>query len=608
MIRVLAFVCTILALAATLGVAGATPMDSPLADVTVTATPTAPLTSTPTVTTIYTATPTSTSTALPDLALTLTGTASTLGSGGQSVIYFMSITNVGGATSGATSLTLPLPAGTANYSTISSCAFDGATYSCPVTPLAAQQTLSFWAIVTPTGTLSTISATATLDPNNLLTEASKANNVASSSNTLSLTTTTPTATATPTGGVLPDLTASLSGAVNSYSTTQPIITFTLVVQNLGYGTSGATTVSMPLPYGTTMYSAGTCSFDGYTISCPVSALSYYQTTAFTISLTSTSGLTVISASATVDPSYAVAESNESNNTITTSVTVSAAASVTCYYNPTTCPYGTCQYGGTSCASNNNTCIYYPSTCGTGVTPNYGSNPNYGAPPVAPTGQQTIGSNPPPSGAPPASSSTTSSSANPAASSAPAAANPAPSAPAASVAQPSTNPAPPSSVSAGFPWLQISQATQAYSPTMSPLWTAQPGELYFVEKVQDGWALAVWEGDNPTDWSVWIQLDAKVQQVSLSRPMPTGSSAAPTTVAGTTTPKGEQWLVVFAATQTYDNNNQPKWMAQPGEWYRVSAQDSGWVLGVYEKDPPDSLVWIPLSDSVTLTFVPTSGTA
>jgi hypothetical protein len=259
MIRVLPFVLTILALAATLSVAGATPLDASLADVTATTTPTATLTSIPIATAIHTSTPipTATTNALPDLALALTGTISTLGNGQQSIIYLLTVTNIGGATSGATSLVLPLPSGTANYSVISTCAFDMVTYNCPVSALPAQQSLSFWAIVTTTGAQSTISATATLDPNNLLTESAKTNNLAASSSPLSLITATPTLTVTPTSAVLPDLAASLTGVASTLSSTQPVVTFTLTVQNLNSASSGATTVAMPLPYGTIIYSAGT---------------------------------------------------------------------------------------------------------------------------------------------------------------------------------------------------------------------------------------------------------------------------------------------------------------------------------------------------------------
>jgi N-acetylneuraminic acid mutarotase len=59
------------------------------------------------------------------------------------------------------------------------------------------------------------------------------------------------------------------------------------------------------------------------------------------------------------------------------------------------------------------------------------------------------------------------------------------------------------------WLEILQPAQVYGVDDAPLWTAQPSERYRVVDIEDGWALAVWEGNTP-DWSVWIPLDSRTE--------------------------------------------------------------------------------------------------
>jgi photosystem II stability/assembly factor-like uncharacterized protein len=63
----------------------------------------------------------------------------------------------------------------------------------------------------------------------------------------------------------------------------------------------------------------------------------------------------------------------------------------------------------------------------------------------------------------------------------------------------------------LPWLRVVSPTQVFSVTDDPLWIAQPGESYRVRREEAGWALAVREDSGP-EWSVWIPLDARVQQV------------------------------------------------------------------------------------------------
>jgi len=63
------------------------------------------------------------------------------------------------------------------------------------------------------------------------------------------------------------------------------------------------------------------------------------------------------------------------------------------------------------------------------------------------------------------------------------------------------------------WLVVLAPTQTYSVTDEPLWEAQAGEWYRVLGQENGWALAVWEGD-PPESSVWIELDARVQLTAI----------------------------------------------------------------------------------------------
>jgi hypothetical protein len=103
--------------------------------------------------------------------------------------------------------------------------------------------------------------------------------------------------------------------------------------------------------------------------------------------------------------------------------------------------------------------------------------------------------------------------------------------------------------------------------------------------EGGWALAVWEGDAPEAVS-WISLDGRVQIIGAD------DGAAALSV-------GAQWLVVLVPTQVFSNNNEPLWVAQPGEWYRLLDQQTGWALAAWESDPPDMAVWVQLDENVGL---------
>jgi len=75
-------------------------------------------------------------------------------------------------------------------------------------------------------------------------------------------------------------------------------------------------------------------------------------------------------------------------------------------------------------------------------------------------------------------------------------------------QPAPAPPPPAPSPAQL-WLQVVGPTQTYAMDDSPAWEASPGEWYYVLSQDEGWALAVWEGDPPEN-AVWIELNENVE--------------------------------------------------------------------------------------------------
>jgi polysaccharide biosynthesis protein PslG len=74
-------------------------------------------------------------------------------------------------------------------------------------------------------------------------------------------------------------------------------------------------------------------------------------------------------------------------------------------------------------------------------------------------------------------------------------------------------------------------------------------------------------------------------------------AGPLTVQQT-----EVWVLVLEPTVAYSMSMEPAWIAPSGEWYRVLTQEDNWVLAHWESDPPESLVWIELTQAVALETV------
>jgi hypothetical protein len=150
------------------------------------------------------------------------------------------------------------------------------------------------------------------------------------------------------------------------------------------------------------------------------------------------------------------------------------------------------------------------------------------------------------------------------------------------AQPTPVSPAPTPAPSGQLWLRVLQPTQTYGQDDSPQWIAQPGEWYVVERQEGGWALAYWEGDSPA-WSVWFQVDPRVEVSVQNRVIP-GQAL---------------WLLILGPTQAYGQDDSPAWIAQPGEWYQVIQQDANWVLAFWEGDTPAGAVWIELDSRVDL---------
>jgi hypothetical protein len=176
---------------------------------------------------------------------------------------------------------------------------------------------------------------------------------------------------------------------------------------------------------------------------------------------------VLTATFQIDPGNLVAETNESNNSATASVSVSASFS--------SVPSG-------SITTNSGTTGTTDSTTASQPAPSVPEVIAAPAPPVAPE----------------------------------VAAPPAP-APAEVAGVQATNPAQVAQPQ-GQAWLNILAPTQMFSVDMAPLWIAQPGEWYYVVEMEAGWALVVWEGDS-AEWTEWVPVDDRTALVITDRPVP-----------------------------------------------------------------------------------------
>jgi hypothetical protein len=58
-----------------------------------------------------------------------------------------------------------------------------------------------------------------------------------------------------------------------------------------------------------------------------------------------------------------------------------------------------------------------------------------------------------------------------------------------------------------------------------------------------------------------------------------------------------WLIPSAPVQVYSITDDPLWIAQPGERYRVVRREDSWALAIWEGDGPRWSVWIPVDGEV-----------
>jgi uncharacterized repeat protein (TIGR01451 family) len=248
-----------------------------------------------------------------DLAVTMTGAPGTVATGGT-ISYAVGVTNAGPSPSGSVTVSDPLPAGTAFQSATGSgwtCSQAGGTVACTHAALSSGASAPLALNVTAPNAAGTVTNTVTVagaagDPSN-------ANNTATTMTTVN-----------------PPPDADLS--VSMTASPDPVgvggnVAYALVVQNAGPASSGAITVTDPLPAGASFASATgsgwTCSASGTTVTCTHAVLASGDAAPLTLNLTAptTPGTitnTVMASSTSPDPSGL-------NNTATTTTTVTAAA-------------------------------------------------------------------------------------------------------------------------------------------------------------------------------------------------------------------------------------------------------------------------------------------
>ena len=58
-----------------------------------------------------------------------------------------------------------------------------------------------------------------------------------------------------------------------------------------------------------------------------------------------------------------------------------------------------------------------------------------------------------------------------------------------------------------------------------------------------------------------------------------------------------WLLVLDPTPAWSLSDELLWVAAPGEWYQIYAEEGGWALAVWEFDLPSNVVWIEVDGRV-----------
>ncbi len=185
--------------------------------------------------------------------------------------------------------------------------------TCSAANLAAGASVSFPVHLQASGLVGTTSTTANVYVGVVREVPAGADNFASTTTTVGTN-----------GGV--DLTVDVVGPV-----TVPVglpMSFTLTVRNTGIGVASATTVENTLPVGFAFLAGagndGSCSVSGQVVSCPIGAMAPRSVQSISISATAPSIGAISTDSAVIDPSNVVVESDESNNTSSAAIRVSAA--------------------------------------------------------------------------------------------------------------------------------------------------------------------------------------------------------------------------------------------------------------------------------------------
>ena len=187
----------------------------------------------------------------------------------------------------------------------------GPAYGCTVTNLAAGASISFPIQMTASGLVGTTTTAVRVATSGAREIPAGPDNFAQASVSVSVP-----------GPV--DLTTTVTtGALVAIGQPVPV---TVNIANSGIGLAGATTVELTLPTGFTFAPAvnDPCSASGSIVSCAVAPMAPLRGRSFLVNMLASPTAGTFAITTVVDPANAVPESNETNNTGTTPVTVSGA--------------------------------------------------------------------------------------------------------------------------------------------------------------------------------------------------------------------------------------------------------------------------------------------
>ena len=175
---------------------------------------------------------------------------------GQALTYTLTVTNIGPSNASGATVTDPLPAGTTFASSPDGCVEGGGTVTCAIGALASGGSTSvMFTVNVGAGATGSLSNTATVAGNE--TDPNAANDSATEMTSVS---------------VLADLSLAKADSPDPVIAGQAL-TYTLTVTNNGPSSSTGSTVSDPLPAGTTFTSSPDgCGEAGGTVTCPIGAL------------------------------------------------------------------------------------------------------------------------------------------------------------------------------------------------------------------------------------------------------------------------------------------------------------------------------------------------